>query len=508
MKLFLLILSTAAALRFHADSEPGNFEDQEIDQKWQDFFGQNVPQEATDPDAVKLEVIQDRCNQDRDFLGFLPKCSRSQETDNVTCVTQENGRAPTDSRFLNVLWAYDNQFKVATNPQTNGPELAPFVPGSTIDWYATFAVFHDIQKNAEKWFGSPAPREWGPITLHVNNVPIMNIEFDFFWNKCWMTGKHDPSIRYYQEMNNWVPVYQSVVYDTEFTPDMKNFVMPIWAIFVGKTFGREKTSFQEVEKILKLGEQPFEDNRIVWRGSVINPNRRHIASLGWWHKDMVDAGDVTTSTFLDSAAKGKYKYQITSIGADFPCPAYEDRSYWALFMNRVVFSPFLSNNLTPVTWHSKDLKLCNNLKEDAEKGCHIVPVREDVSDLLEKYKFLEENPETYARIQKNLNTFAREHLTPAHAYLYVFEHIMGGNSTRRGKDLKMSDFDETLHHQLKRYSSSSWAKPANESKCVWKSDMMVNKSVDVDPPAYIPSPMNRSHCCLDLKNWKHGTMSD
>jgi hypothetical protein len=144
--------------------------------------------------------------------------------------------------------------------------------------------------------------------------------------------------------------------------------------------------------------------------------------------------------------------------------------------------------------------MCHNLKEDAENGCHIVPVREDVSDLLEKYKWLEQNPETYKRIQTNLNTFARNSLTPAHAYLYVFEHIMGGKSSRRGKDLNMSDFEESLHHQFTRYSASSWGKPANESKCIWKSDMLVNKGVVLAPPAHIPNPKYRSTCCLDLKN--------
>eukprot|EP00747_Dinoflagellata_sp_TGD_P091999 gnl/TRDRNA2_/TRDRNA2_165262_c1_seq1.p1 gnl/TRDRNA2_/TRDRNA2_165262_c1~~gnl/TRDRNA2_/TRDRNA2_165262_c1_seq1.p1 ORF type:complete len:468 (+),score=31.85 gnl/TRDRNA2_/TRDRNA2_165262_c1_seq1:67-1470(+) len=344
-------------------------------------------------------------------------------------------------------------------------------PEAALNLWGFIDVFGEIQRNAEEWFGSPAPSTWGPLAISVADVPLQYDRNDTT-NVCSYDYQRDTKAMFKKYIGVPVPAYSSNVLLTPQSQYLKKHLMPVFMILQGCGFGHPN-SFQEVFHILRAGEKPFDDLRIVWRGVVMNDNRRHIEAVGEAHDDMLDIGRELKdgkyqggANWLTAPERARYKYQLTSFGSAYPpgCPGYEDRTYWVLFMNRVVFSPLVSLNesMTPRMWHTKDLEYCHDLKKDPERGCHIVPVQEDYSDLYEKYTWLEQNPSTYDRIRRNLNLFARQSLTPGRAYQYLFEDIMGGKAIRSATDIAMSDFGR---NQAVRYAASAWG--GRPGKCAW-----------------------------------------
>jgi hypothetical protein len=363
------------------------------------------------------------------------------------------------------VWAHEGRVQIALDPfwSTDGTHLGTYRVRP--HHWAVLSAFEDIQRNAEAWFGSPAPSKWGPVHVAVGDQPDNIARVNSFTREC--SDIQESLVPFHRlssttQKEEYVKSYHSAVVATPTFQEPKDFVYPIYKIFMGDVFKSQKHNvFQEVFDIIHAGSRKFEINQIVWRGADIpgNPIRQSIAEFGQTHGKISDLSP--NGPFLSNVERARYKYQLLSLGGMglSDCPSYEDRSYWALFMNRVVFQPQVTNSngadLTPVTWHSKDLKLCQDLKVDAERGCHIVPVKADLSDLYEKYMLLEMNPETYNRIQKNLNTFARENLTPGRAYQYVFEHVMGGKATRSASDIAKSDFGENQEFRWEALQNNS-----------------------------------------------------
>ncbi len=55
---------------------------------------------------------------------------------------------------------------------------------------------------------------------------------------------------------------------------------------------------------------------------------------------------------------------------------------------------------------------------------HYIPVKEDMSDLIEQYYYMEEHPEKYAEIVENMDAFAEEYLSPEAVLKYTRDVIL------------------------------------------------------------------------------------
>jgi hypothetical protein len=102
--------------------------------------------------------------------------------------------------------------------------------------------------------------------------------------------------------------------------------------------------------------------------------------------------------------KNKFKYLINLQGH-----TYCTKIYTMLFCKRTVF---YSRPKTVYKW-----------EEDLEPWVHYVPVKEDLSDLLEHYEWAENNPEKAARIAENGYNFVMNNMSPE-AMLKKFQFLI------------------------------------------------------------------------------------
>ena len=55
---------------------------------------------------------------------------------------------------------------------------------------------------------------------------------------------------------------------------------------------------------------------------------------------------------------------------------------------------------------------------------HFIPVKEDMSDLIENYYYMEEHPEKYDEIVSNMTDFADKYLSPEAVLKYTRDVIL------------------------------------------------------------------------------------
>lgn len=161
---------------------------------------------------------------------------------------------------------------------------------------------------------------------------------------------------------------------------------------------------------------------LIWRGSGAqekitceNMNRKNrviLCRLGQEHPDMIDAG----FTFCISSCIEEYGKEFVSfeeifshryqIWLDGNAASYSN-SGWRLYTGSTVLKPD-----SPYTqWYYGDL----------QPWVHYVPVKEDLSDLIDTIRFLRENEKLAAQIAENGLQFAREHITNERNLLYLHD---------------------------------------------------------------------------------------
>lgn len=149
-------------------------------------------------------------------------------------------------------------------------------------------------------------------------------------------------------------------------------------------------------KCKKVASESWQDNRIFWRGSLfVSFSRQCLFELGKKYPQYLKIEDSSdpSGQYVPMFEQAKYKYLIDTRGN-----GWSGRLQTLLQLGRVVFiadRPFREwyfNRLIPMK--------------------HFVPVAEDMSDLIEKYQFMESHPEIYDRIVANLKEFVEENLNP------------------------------------------------------------------------------------------------
>lgn len=165
--------------------------------------------------------------------------------------------------------------------------------------------------------------------------------------------------------------------------------------FIFDFFDNESYYGEILGKMEKLGK--FSDSRAVWAGNLDNDKtRRILVALGKAHTDkllinaFVFRRGILQGKMDDPKEWSKFKYLIDIRGF-----GWTDRVKYLLGMRR----PLLLVDRPYREYYYDDLR----------PMVHFVPVKEDLSDLLDKINFLDENPDLYKFIVDNATRFVNEH---------------------------------------------------------------------------------------------------
>lgn len=155
--------------------------------------------------------------------------------------------------------------------------------------------------------------------------------------------------------------------------------------------------------------EPWQDNRVFWRGSLFtNLSRSCLFELGKKYPQYFVIEDMSTmirNPLPTMKKQAAYKYLIDTRGN-----AWSSRLQILLKLGRVVFivdRPYRD-------WYFDRLQPMK----------HYMPVKEDLSDLIEKYCYMEQHPEIYNEIVANLKIFVEENLIPRRIVFETKELIL------------------------------------------------------------------------------------
>ncbi len=153
--------------------------------------------------------------------------------------------------------------------------------------------------------------------------------------------------------------------------------------------------FNTHSKCIEAAEKPYEDNRAFWRGNLFTSFTRYcLFELGKKYPDYLKIEDSSEGQWVHMPDQAKYKYLIDTRGN-----GWSSRLQTLLKLGRPIFMvdrPFRE-------WYFDRMIAWK----------HYVPVKEDLSDLIKRYKYMESHPDVYDEMVKNLREFVDENLTPS-----------------------------------------------------------------------------------------------
>lgn len=148
---------------------------------------------------------------------------------------------------------------------------------------------------------------------------------------------------------------------------------------------------------------PHIDDRIFWIGADTHFSRRLLQALARDYPEIIDAeimewdrnapgGQRSKTRQVSLSDHARYKYLI-----DCPGWGYSARTKWLLATGRPVF---IVDRTSIEHWH-----------EEMEPWVHYIPVAADLSDLLQHWQRLEQEPDLYHKIANEARAFASTHLS-------------------------------------------------------------------------------------------------
>jgi hypothetical protein len=129
-------------------------------------------------------------------------------------------------------------------------------------------------------------------------------------------------------------------------------------------------------------------------------NRIEAIAMGWQHNDFKLLQKQPSTTFISLPEHCRYKYLIDIQGC-----GYSGRTKILLFSGRPLF-------LVDRQWHEYFYK-------DIKPYTHYIPVKEDLSDLIEKLDWADNHQEEALKIAKNAQDYAINNLTRGKAVEYL-----------------------------------------------------------------------------------------
>ena len=168
--------------------------------------------------------------------------------------------------------------------------------------------------------------------------------------------------------------------------------------------------FEETpEKCRAAASAPWNDKRIAWRGTIASSDeRRWLELLAAKHTDKLLVEDPAwekNNVYIPMTELAKYKYTLDIRGY-----GWTDRVKVLMQLGRPLFlvdRPYRE-------WYFDRL----------EPMKHFVPVREDLSDLIEKYDYLEEHPDVYRDITDEMRCFADRYFAPDYVLGYLKNAVL------------------------------------------------------------------------------------
>ena len=222
-------------------------------------------------------------------------------------------------------------------------------------------------------------------TLQAYSQEFANKELDF-----WIDGDDYPNVSLdFAEALDLPYIFN---YCTSYSLKDRVIALPDYdTCYNEEKFSDKSRTFSKCREVAATS---WQDKRAFWRGSLFTSNtRRFLLELGKKYPEYFRIEDSSYGQYIPMVEQAKYKYLIDTRGNSFSV-----RLQTLLKLGRVVFiverpcREWYFDRLIPMK--------------------HYVPVKEDMSDLLDKYFYMEHHPELYEKIVRNLAEFVEENFNP------------------------------------------------------------------------------------------------
>ena len=169
-------------------------------------------------------------------------------------------------------------------------------------------------------------------------------------------------------------------------------------------------AFEEApDKCCEVAKETWTDRRIGWRGTIASSDeRRWLQIIAEHHPDILCIDDpslLQKKVYTPMTELSKYKYTLDIRGY-----GWTDRVKILLQLGRPVFlidRPFQE-------WYFDRLVPMK----------HFIPVKEDLSDLIEKYEYMENHPDVYDDMIKAMAEFVEKYFAPENILGYLKEIVL------------------------------------------------------------------------------------
>ncbi len=165
-----------------------------------------------------------------------------------------------------------------------------------------------------------------------------------------------------------------------------------------------------VEKIRTAAKVPPIHSKAFWIGAATHSTRLKLIEIGSMYPDVLETRlfswnpSSTENDFVSLPDHTRYRYLIDMQGG-----GYSGRLKMLLHARRLLFI--------------QDRQFWDWATSTLEPWVHYVPIREDLSDILEKITWADENPEKVARIVSNCDEYAKQRCSRACAYMHIRDLI-------------------------------------------------------------------------------------
>lgn len=244
----------------------------------------------------------------------------------------------------------------------------------------------------------PLPRVYQTITMFRKTFELYRNDFEghqmniYVYLGDWICEAYAIAKQYHQEtIFAYFTLYS--LKDTIIPiPDFRSFI------------DREDYFYSDgLSEYSKAAETSWEDPRICWRGGGINEARMQLLWMSERFPQYFDFKAALSSkdiNFISMTKQTKYKYLIDTRGN-----SWTDRVKLFFHLRRPLFlvdRPYQE-------WYFDMLVPWK----------HYIPVKEDLSDLVEAYEYMEAHPQKYDEICGNMKDFAQKYLCSEAVLKYV-----------------------------------------------------------------------------------------
>ena len=217
-----------------------------------------------------------------------------------------------------------------------------------------------------------------------------------------------------ERIRRYLRIKKIFAYATEFSVMDTVIPIPDYKFYIGERLGAPTRNIDfNFQSFIDAGKEKWLINKIYYSGNIINNESRrmlmylsekysdilNMRSFRWERGGFVWGGMVSMGDFM------KYKYLIDVRGV-----GWTDRVKYLLAMNRPLFlvdrpyKEYYFDKLIPME--------------------HFVPIKEDFSDLEEKYYYMEAHPDLYDYMTNKAREFVIDNFMGKAVYEYLSECIL------------------------------------------------------------------------------------